>query len=357
VVGATALVAVSAVGFTVGVILPSRFTPLLVAMATFLLAVGIRSASPYALLWPGAGGFAASPSGGPPSAPADTGVFYHYLPDLSIAQVMFLAGVTVVALGVLGLLRTADNGWRLRGGAAVLAAAGLAAAGTAAGLIGTARQGAYGVVIPALHDAASDRPVPYIPACSQDGTVPVCLHPAYRAYLPVVTAAAAPLLSEIAGLPGAPVRVEQVANDALTPNNGSMVWWAAGSAITGTPAAFRFPMPQFPPGSAGRAQLTETVQETLALTFVNDERLIPPGTQPGGGVLAQEAVEWALLQPFDPQAEQDIALATPDSQAASPAVAAAAKRFAALSPGARRTWLAAHLPALRAGRVTLAQLP
>jgi len=35
----------------------------------------------------------------------------------------------------------------------------------------------------------------------------------------------------------------------------------------------------------------------------------------------------------------------------------AAKRFAALSPAARHAWLAGHLAALRAGRVSLAQLP
>jgi hypothetical protein len=35
----------------------------------------------------------------------------------------------------------------------------------------------------------------------------------------------------------------------------------------------------------------------------------------------------------------------------------AARRFAALSPAARHAWLAGHLAALRAGRVSLAQLP
>jgi len=35
----------------------------------------------------------------------------------------------------------------------------------------------------------------------------------------------------------------------------------------------------------------------------------------------------------------------------------AAKRFAALSPAARHAWLAGHLAALRAGRVSVAQLP
>ena len=36
---------------------------------------------------------------------------------------------------------------------------------------------------------------------------------------------------------------------------------------------------------------------------------------------------------------------------------AAARRFAALAPSARRAWLVQHLAALRAGRITLAQLP
>ena len=116
-------------------------------------------------------------------------------------------------------------------------------------------------------------------------------------------------------------------------------------------------MPQFPPGPAGLAQLTEDVQETLAVTFVNDERLIPPGTYPGDGVQAQAAVELALLQPFDPQAGQDVGIMTPSSDTPSPAVAAAARRFAALLAAARHTWLADHLGALRAGRVTLAELP
>ena len=36
---------------------------------------------------------------------------------------------------------------------------------------------------------------------------------------------------------------------------------------------------------------------------------------------------------------------------------AAAQRFASLSPAGRDAWLAVHLPALRAGTITLAQLP
>ena len=40
-----------------------------------------------------------------------------------------------------------------------------------------------------------------------------------------------------------------------------------------------------------------------------------------------------------------------------PPIAAGAKRFAALSAAARHAWLAAHLGALRAGQISLAQLP
>ena len=39
------------------------------------------------------------------------------------------------------------------------------------------------------------------------------------------------------------------------------------------------------------------------------------------------------------------------------AVSAAARRFAALPFSARHAWLAAHLAGLRAGTITLAQLP
>ena len=101
---AVALVAVSAVGFAAGLFCPSRFTAPLVAILTLLLSSAIRSTSPYAMLWPTTN---ASPgnTGGLPVAPADAGVFYHVLPDLPIAQIMFLGGIGLAALGIVGLRR------------------------------------------------------------------------------------------------------------------------------------------------------------------------------------------------------------------------------------------------------------
>ena len=70
---------------------------------------------------------------------------------------------------------------------------------------------------------------------------------------------------------------------------------------------------------------------------------VPPGSQPPGTPSAGR--------------ERD-AQSPPGSQLApgSPAYAAA-QRFAALAPSARHAWLVQHLTALRAGRITLAQLP
>lgn len=64
---------------------------------------------------------------------------------------------------------------------------------------------------------------------------------------------------------------------------------------------------------------------------------------------AQQAAEQALQS----------ALGTQELNSGSypAAVIAAAGRLAALAPAARHAWLAANLPALRAGHITLAQIP
>ncbi len=56
--------------------------------------------------------------------------FYPYLPDLAIAQLIFLAGLTAALLGVLGL-PAGSGGPALRRAAAAITAAGLLVAGTA----------------------------------------------------------------------------------------------------------------------------------------------------------------------------------------------------------------------------------
>ncbi len=152
-----------------------------------------------------------------------------------------MGGIAVALFGVLGLasglreLASAGglgslrawfargDGWLLRAVAVVLIAGGVAAPATAFSLAGTARpdpvagteQGGGAVLgweIPALHSAASDQPVPFTPDCTSTSGFQVCVHPAFGFYLPNVAAVLDPVAAEIAGLPGAPVRVEEVAS-------------------------------------------------------------------------------------------------------------------------------------------------
>jgi hypothetical protein len=339
-VGAAGVAAVCALGFTAGAYFPSRFTAPLAAFVVFLaLVVAFKSDLSNGSV------FALSPQntsvGYVPST--DIGTFYSYLPDLSIVQVMFLAGLTTTALGGLGL-SAASGGLRLRRSAAAVTMAGLVAAGTGLGLVGTARLEASGMLaIPALHDAASDRLVPYTPICS-NAAVPVCLHPAYGAYLPDVTASLGPVLSEVAGLPGAPVRIGQVVylKQGLTFTGG-------GVTISGSPPVLRIPLGFYLPASAPLKILRWKAAPVIVSHVIGGATSASP---------AQQSVEAALLQAADVPLARLSSIGTAFSAPApGSSVYAAAQRFAALPPAARHAWLATHLAALRAGHVTLAQLP
>jgi len=355
-VGAVAVTAFSAAGFAVGAFFPSRFAAPLAAFGGFLAMVlssqtGFRSPSGWALILP-------TNSNG--NYQPVSGIFYPYLPDLPIARVMFLAGIAVAAVGLLGLPPRAGGPWPRRA-AAVVMLAGVAAAGTGVGLADTARLGSHGMVIPALHDAASDRPIRYTPACGHAAGVPVCLNPAYRRYLTDVTAALRPVLAEVAGLPGAPARVTQVAG-MYSSGTGE-----AGPPVTigGRPPVLRVPLDTLAtlPGAIGFTATRETTTQ-----FADILRALAVhafvGAGAGAGTSAQQAVQAALLHgaglPFAAQPKL-LAIARngqgPEPGPAAGPVYAAARRLAALPGAARHAWLAAHLAALRSGRLTLGQLP
>jgi hypothetical protein len=274
---------------------------------------------------------------------ANSGVatFYHYLPDLSIAQVMFLAGVSMALLGALGI--TGGGAWRMRAWTAVLTAAGLAASGTALSLAGTAHLDAHGmIVIPALHDAANDRPISYTPVCG-GGAVVICLNPAYATYLPVVTGGLEPVLSRIAGLPGAPVRISQAPEvyKQLTGNGIEVV------GTTKSSGSFILP--------SGPQDITSGMFiANVALPIVARVLGITGGGQTSA---AQQAVLSGLthigsVPSSDPRVKPVPELPQPGSPAA-----LAARRFSALPADTQHAWLVQHLTALRAGQITLAQLP
>jgi hypothetical protein len=358
-VGAVSMPAFTALGFAAGVHLPSRFTAPLAAIAAFFILalstelIGHASNSYWQVSPVVTGPWDFGPNNG-------VATFYPFLPDLSIAQVMFLAGLAVAILALLGLPAGA-GGRTLRAVAAGLTAAGVAAAVIAVELAGTATLDPYGMIsIPALHDAANDQPIRFTPVCSHTA-IPVCLNPAYESYLPSTAAALEPVLNQIAGLPGAPAEVlQEPATYSVSPREGNAVN-PAGPRNTGTAAVYRLVLPiQMPQPTQTIAQMAGQVRGDgwdLVRNFVGDG----PGASQ-----AQDAVAAAILlagklpgagatfitsgQPgTDPALSPAMTPGTPAN--------AAAQRFAALPAQTRRAWLAAHLAALRAGQITLAQLP
>jgi hypothetical protein len=209
------------------------------------------------------------------------------------------------------------------------------------------------IVIPVLHDAASDQPLRYTPACSRT-PIPVCVNPAYAGFLPAVTATVGPELTEFAGLPGAPARLSQVSSVyRQVASNGINVSGSGSSAAA-------FVVPDQVPGWLGTtgAEFAAQLDQGLGLNLAS-------GVILGGGrksAAAPTQAELAVIAgsvKFPPSVEsRDLASLYGQllPQPGSPADLAG-RRFAALSPAAKHAWLAQHLTALRAGRVTLAQMP
>jgi hypothetical protein len=367
-VGAATLPALTALGFAAGTLVPSRFTAPLVALAAFfVLALSTQLIEGSQSYWQ------ISPIvTGPWEIGPDLGVgtFYAYLPDLPIAQVMFLLGLTAAVLGALAL--PTGSGMRsLRRSAVVITTAGLLAAGTAVALAGTGRLDAHGMIaIPALHDAASDRPLRYTPVCSHTA-IPVCVNPAYASYLPATEAALAPMLDQIAGLPGAPARISQAAATYQQGPGNSVGIGPAGPSVSGVPPVFHLLLPVQLPGPV--VTTSELASQVRSITGPGIMASVT-GDGPGASQ-AQHAVTTALLMAarvvpshLPPSAAPIASNGGPPPGAGtggaryvgpapgSPAFAAA-QRFAALPAAVRRAWLTQHLAALRAGRISLEQLP
>ncbi len=349
-VGAAAIVAFSAAGFAFGALLPGRFAAPLVAVAAVLAPqVGVLALQRH-LSWG-----RLSPVEDP-TVPG-TGIFFPFHAGLPIVQIMFLAGLTAAAMGVLAL-PAAAGGRRLRQAGAMIALAGLAAACTGLALAGTARQEAQGVIIPALHNAAADKLITYTPACDNSSPIPVCLHPAYRAMLPAMAVSLDPVLGQVAGLPGAPVRVQL---GAVIPHdfNGNI-----GATISGSPPVlYLSPSILLRLGTCPAADcftatdFTKAMGPLVAGTIVHN--LIDGGRR---GNAAQQAIGAALAKVAGlpllawaaPGRPGQVGNGVPAR--GSPAYAAA-QRFAALPAAVRHEWLASHLAPLRAGRITLAEIP
>jgi hypothetical protein len=243
----------------------------------------------------------------------------------------------------------------------------MVAAGTAVALVGTGTLSSHGMIaIPALHDAANDRPLRFTPVCSHAAAIPVCVNPAYVSDLSATTAALAAVLSEIAGLPGAPVEIMQTAPTYAQGTGNDVSIGLSGPVISGTPPTYRMLLPNQlggPPLTS--AELAEQLRSNVGVTLIAALIGDGPGSSP-----AQRVVVAALMKEADVSAQVELgpmgrrhgrissaAEGIVHSPSKGSAVYLASERFEALSASVRHAWLVQHLQALRAGRITLAQLP
>jgi hypothetical protein len=372
VVGTAGMLAVCALAFTLGALFPGRFTAPIVAVAIMIVtlyafrqAVGDNGGSSGAV-------GVLSPDGSVPGN--DWGLFYPISAGVPIVQVMFMLGVTIAAIGVLGLSpRTGGTGWRgalsavtaggarLRTVALSLLAAGVALAVAAFALAGTANVSdpTMSLQIPAI-DGTAARPLSYTPVCAGT-TFQTCVHPAYKPYLSWVTSAIDPVIGQLSGLPGVPTSAREVPVSQLSQvvSQGFAIGQVVGRSYEfSLTNAISFS----PEGSQVRYNLEQDLMRAVVIgpvgKFVTAKHGYP-AFQPNSGTPAQQAVMLGLLVVLGDGTPVNISAhtVTPGQVVASAPVAAAATKFAALPAATRHAWLAANWTALKSGTITLAQIP
>jgi hypothetical protein len=380
VVGAVGLVMVCAVAFALGALFPGRFTApivavglMIVTLAAFRQAVS-STGGPIPIL---------SPDGSVPEN--DYGLFYRATIGVPIVQVMVFGGVTLAAVGLLGLsARTGGTGWRgalsavAAGGTRLRTAAlstftvGVALLVVGVALAGTGtRSPAGGYEIPSIDSSIISKPIPYTPVCSSAGSFPaggfqVCVHPAYRGYLPQVSSVLDAAVTELTGLPGAPTRAVEVSQAALP----SALFEGNGNGLA-TNGVYQFTMENAIALQPDESMLRDGFQQDIVHAVIIGSAGKSAATQTDGGgttgveqnngTLAQQAVVDGLLQALGsapyPIIGVDNGPGAQQFHQQQAEVTTAAAKFAALPAATRHAWLVANLAALKAGTITLAQVP
>ena len=319
-VGLLALGTYATLGFLIGTVIPSRLTAPLVALTVFLVQVSLPfldriHPAIYPLQWLF------------PTAYISNSVWFGSRPAVAPFQMLFSVGLTALGLVGVAFLRGRPRPfWSVA--AALLAL--VLIAGAIAGVLQRAPTRAQ------LREYWSADPPQraYTPVCDATPLV-VCVHPAYAAALPQVSADLNALLAPLIGVPGFPPRAEQAAS-----NTGGRRMQDENSLTY--VLDYR------------NTYNARTTALYCAIYACPTDTLVPVGTpQPGDPARAVIAA-WLWDRVEGPGAPRfgscGVGAFTDDA-------CAAADRFAALSPEAQHEWLTAHFADLRAGRLTLENLP
>ncbi len=332
--GAIAVVAFAAVGVLIGRLLPGKFSPLLALGATFFLTIGAdlfkityddgSYRNPIQLLMPYGLSRASYPS-----------VFYRENQEFVLEVGLWMAALAGLLIAVIAVLRSrAVVNWLALAGTLILA--GMAAA-------------------PLIDPAPTWGPqswtvIDYTPVCQEQGGFEVCLHPAYETELDETAEQVSSTFGPIQGLEGVPTRWEQ-ANPALGGGSEELglidqVGYQYGMLGSVSRIFSIVESSQHPQRPASQIVIMEWLVGQSELDVPGWDAgwfgwpsEIPVTTQDYGNGMTGTGPDEAEMAAF--QSTMD----------------AARERFAALPAAEQRAWLEANWDALRAGDLTLDDLP
>ncbi len=303
-VGFLALITHSALGYTIGCYLPSGFTAPLVAVLLFLLqAAPVYFEGSIHHLTPLGDGLTRS-------------VFHGVLPNLFVGQAMWLLGLAGAALATVAIKH------RLSAASLSLILVMVVVAALGAVLLLEKPPWAS----PAQMEAAT---IPYDPVCVRE-EIPVCVHPAYEELLPETATVVGEIAGPLAGVPGAPTRAEQIHSTFARPESDGVLSFFLHD----------------------RRSLGDVLASEVAGELAGHQA--PAAFRRNGGAPddARAAIQAWLLRQAGRNSEYAIF-----SGENPEAIAAASQRFAELTPEEREKWLHKNYTDLRAGKLTLEDLP
>ena len=320
-VGLVAVPVYAALGFAIGRRLPSRFTPPLIVIALLFLQTFVGELREWYAFFS-------------PVVSIGGSAWFGIYPDLTVPQSLFLLSVGGLALASVAFQPHSRGRYRL-----ITALCVVLVAVSVGGIWYTAPGGRFFFSDPRYRPLAV---IPYTPVCA-DAPLPVCVHPAYRASLGDTTATLNRLVVPLLGLPGVPNRAEQGFPGLRADPIEETLWFSI----------YGYSSPEYLPLSVV-PRLVHDPYRPLAEAAARC-----PAAEPHACDFAQTAIgRWLLRRAgvSDQQVGYFWSGSSPGSTN-STAIDAAAARFTALSPEAQRAWLVAHFADLRAGRLTLEDLP
>lgn len=334
-----AVVAFSALGFAAGHYVPSRFTAPIVAIGLFgvqILPYQVENRKVnYELL-----------------SPAPDNLVYrevfHEVPQVAAQQSLWILGLTGIALAAIALKGHWRSflAWGALGGSVVVAVAGFVVS--------------VGVPNSATNAFAAE--LPYEPVCDK-GKITVCLHPAYEPILPETARKVNEIVELLIGIPGTPKRALQTGSTSAPAKemntedtalfsdpdleDEEFFAYLVASSFVVDPLKMYSPEGdvEMPEATDADMEKCGKFEEDQGMTKADMQKMFEPSRE------AQEVImAWLVNRSVDQPTGQYVFRTCSNFERT-------VEDFASLKPKVREAWLKENFADLRAGKITLKDLP